>query len=175
MLGWQFPPILDDELMGPCRGHDRVVQDRPSFGTAERASPKGTMATSIASKKYPGSVGCRRHPHHVLAQPHYPSRAELPRIAEADDPLIAYGRRGNFARPIDAAARWSALYGSRGGAVGAISMMSLAPDPPTLPMYGASPKVKIPPSEATSQYPRPSGVEAIPTIGLLRRTLPVEP
>jgi hypothetical protein len=33
----------------------------------------------------------------------------------------------------------------------------------------------MPPSEATSQYPNPSGVRAIPTMGLLRVMLPVEP
>jgi hypothetical protein len=33
----------------------------------------------------------------------------------------------------------------------------------------------MPPSEATSQYPLPLGVVAMPTIGRLRRRLPVEP
>ena len=32
----------------------------------------------------------------------------------------------------------------------------------------AVPKLKTPPSEATSQYPAPSGVVAMPTIGALR-------
>ena len=33
----------------------------------------------------------------------------------------------------------------------------------------------MPPSEATSQYPPPSGVTAMPTMGLFRRMLPVLP
>ena len=33
----------------------------------------------------------------------------------------------------------------------------------------------MPPSEATSQYPLPSGVEAMPTTGLLSAMLPVDP
>jgi hypothetical protein len=36
------------------------------------------------------------------------------------------------------------------------------------PSNWASPNVKTPPSAATSQYPFPSGVAAIPTMGLLR-------
>ena len=33
----------------------------------------------------------------------------------------------------------------------------------------------MPPSEATSQYPPPSGVAAMPTMGLLRGMAPAEP
>ena len=33
----------------------------------------------------------------------------------------------------------------------------------------------MPPSEATTQYPAPSGVAAMPTTGLLRTVPPVEP
>ena len=33
----------------------------------------------------------------------------------------------------------------------------------------------MPPSDATSQYPPPSSVSAVPTTGLLRWMLPVEP
>jgi hypothetical protein len=36
-------------------------------------------------------------------------------------------------------------------------------------------KLKMPPSEATSQYPWSFGEEAIPTIGALRCALPMEP
>ncbi len=46
---------------------------------------------------------------------------------------------------------------------------------PVEPKNWASPKVKMPPSEATSQYPRPSGVGAMPTMGRLRWMAPVEP
>src|SRR5438445_12910062 len=46
---------------------------------------------------------------------------------------------------------------------------------PSEPANGASPKVKMPPSEATSQYPFPLGVAAICTIGWLSRIPPVEP
>ena len=46
---------------------------------------------------------------------------------------------------------------------------------PVEPKNCASPNEKMPPSEATSQYPLPSGVEAMPTIGLLRVMPPVEP
>ena len=46
---------------------------------------------------------------------------------------------------------------------------------PAEPWNRASPKEKIPPSAATSHYPLPVGVGAIPTIGLLSRMLPVEP
>ena len=38
---------------------------------------------------------------------------------------------------------------------------------PVEPKKPASPKLKMPPSEATSQYPPPSGVAAMPTIGEL--------
>ena len=43
------------------------------------------------------------------------------------------------------------------------------------PLKWASPKAKMPPSDATSQYPRPSGVDAMATIGRLRGIDPAEP
>ena len=43
------------------------------------------------------------------------------------------------------------------------------------PANPASPKAKMPPSDATSQYPPPVGVAAIPTIGLFSCIDPVEP
>src|ERR1700722_6512748 len=43
------------------------------------------------------------------------------------------------------------------------------------PKYPASPKVNMPPSEATSQYPWPLGVAAMPTMGWLGLIAPVEP
>jgi hypothetical protein len=43
------------------------------------------------------------------------------------------------------------------------------------PENTASPKVKIPESAATSQYPLPSGVGVMPTIGLFSVRLPVDP
>jgi hypothetical protein len=46
---------------------------------------------------------------------------------------------------------------------------------PVEPRKTASPKAKMPPSDATSQYPKPVGVRAIPTIGWLRRVDPVDP
>src|SRR2546422_7846591 len=46
---------------------------------------------------------------------------------------------------------------------------------PVEPWNAASPKEKTPPSEATSQYPLPVGVAAIPTIGLLSGVPPMEP
>ncbi len=46
---------------------------------------------------------------------------------------------------------------------------------PVLPKNWASPYAKIPPSAATSQYPPPSPVAAIPTTGWLRRIAPVLP
>ena len=46
---------------------------------------------------------------------------------------------------------------------------------PVEPKNPASPKAKMPPSEATSQYPLSSGVAAIETMGRLRVILPVEP
>src|SRR4051795_8318204 len=46
---------------------------------------------------------------------------------------------------------------------------------PVLPRNVASPKVKIPPSPATIQYPPPDGVAVIPTTGWLSRIPPVEP
>ena len=39
--------------------------------------------------------------------------------------------------------------------------------PPVEPKNEASPKLKMPPSEATSQYPCPDGVAAMPTMGAL--------
>src|SRR3954467_11038953 len=46
--------------------------------------------------------------------------------------------------------------------------------PPVDPKNGAS-EAKMPPSVATSQYPAPDGVDAMPTTGLLRRLPPVDP
>src|SRR2546422_10786450 len=46
---------------------------------------------------------------------------------------------------------------------------------PVEPKKPAFPKAKMPPSEATSQYPPLSGVAAMPTIGLLSLIDPVEP
>ena len=46
---------------------------------------------------------------------------------------------------------------------------------PVDPKNRASPKAKMPPSEATIQYPFPVGVAAIPTMGWLRVISPVEP
>ena len=46
---------------------------------------------------------------------------------------------------------------------------------PVEPKNWASPNEKMPPSEAVSQYPSPSGVGAIPTIGRLRCMPPVDP
>ena len=43
------------------------------------------------------------------------------------------------------------------------------------PKNRASPKVKMPPSEATSQYPLVLGVTAMPTTGSLRCMPPVLP
>ena len=40
--------------------------------------------------------------------------------------------------------------------------------PPIEPSNGALPNENTPPSEATSQYPLPSGVAAIPSTGALR-------
>ena len=46
---------------------------------------------------------------------------------------------------------------------------------PVDPKKAASPKAKIPPSDATSQYPLPDAVEAMPTIGLFSLMAPVDP
>ena len=46
---------------------------------------------------------------------------------------------------------------------------------PVDPKNSASPKLKMPPSVATSQYPLPDGVAAMPTIGWFRRMSPVDP
>ena len=40
---------------------------------------------------------------------------------------------------------------------------------------GASPKAKMPPSAAASQYPLPEGVAAIATTGALRGVPPIDP
>src|SRR5438270_840181 len=50
-----------------------------------------------------------------------------------------------------------------------------APAPAADPSNVPSPKVKIPPSRATSQYPWPDGVVAMPTIGWLRRVPASDP
>ena len=47
--------------------------------------------------------------------------------------------------------------------------------PPMEPWKAASPKLKMPPSEATSQYPSPSLVAAMPTMGLFKGVPPMEP
>jgi len=47
--------------------------------------------------------------------------------------------------------------------------------PPIDPWKAASPKAKIPPSLATSQYPRPSAVGARSTTGASRRRPPIDP
>ena len=46
---------------------------------------------------------------------------------------------------------------------------------PADPKNPASPKLKTPPSEATAQYPLPSGVFAPPTMGLLSLVPPRDP
>ena len=46
---------------------------------------------------------------------------------------------------------------------------------PVEPWNVASPNAKMPPSDATDQYPLPDGVAAIPTIGRLRCLPPIEP
>src|SRR5664280_847183 len=62
------------------------------------------------------------------------------------------------------------------GVVAAIPTIgSLRVTPPVDPWNTASPREKIPPSDATSQYPPPSGVAAIPTIGWLSLKAPVDP
>ena len=47
--------------------------------------------------------------------------------------------------------------------------------PPMEPRKGASPKLKMPPSDATSQYPLPSGVAATATTAALSGLPPMEP
>ena len=54
--------------------------------------------------------------------------------------------------------------------IGLLSAMA-----PVEPKKAASPKAKIPPSDATSQYPFPEGVAARPTIGRLSMIPPVDP
>src|SRR5665647_2844217 len=74
------------------------------------------------------------------------------------------------------------------GSTGSLSLnrpvVGMAPTPttgrlrdsdPVDPWKPASPKAKIPPSEATSQYPFPEEVGAIPTTGRLRVSDPVDP
>ena len=46
---------------------------------------------------------------------------------------------------------------------------------PMEPRNAASPKAKIPPSEATSQYPAPLAVGVMPTMGFTNCSAPVEP
>ncbi len=55
------------------------------------------------------------------------------------------------------------------------TMGALSAWPPREPKKPASPKSKMPPSEATSQYPPPSGLAAMPTIGALSGVPPMEP
>ena len=43
------------------------------------------------------------------------------------------------------------------------------------PSKAAVPKLKMPPSAATSQYPPPPGPGAMPSMGSLSRMEPVEP
>ena len=43
------------------------------------------------------------------------------------------------------------------------------------PSKAAEPKLKIPPSAATSQYPPPAGPAAMPSMGSLRWMEPVDP
>ena len=47
--------------------------------------------------------------------------------------------------------------------------------PPIDPKNEASPKLKTPPSDATSQYPVLEGVTAMPTTGAFNRVPPMEP
>ena len=55
------------------------------------------------------------------------------------------------------------------------TMGALSGCPPCEPSKTAVPKLKMPPSLATSQYPFPSGVATIATTGALRWMLPVDP
>ena len=54
-------------------------------------------------------------------------------------------------------------------------MGALSGVPPIEPRKGAVPKLKMPPSDATSQYPVPPCAAAIPTTGWFRCMDPVEP
>ena len=47
--------------------------------------------------------------------------------------------------------------------------------PPIDPSNPAPPKANTPPSEATSQYPCPSGAAAIPTTGAASAVPPIDP
>src|SRR5438445_11842188 len=51
----------------------------------------------------------------------------------------------------------------------------LSGNEPVEPKKGAAPKLKTPPSAATSQYPLPSGLTAAATIGWTRWMEPAEP
>ena len=55
------------------------------------------------------------------------------------------------------------------------TMGSFSAIAPVEPWKAASPKEKIPPSDATIQYPLADGVDATPTIGRCNATLAVEP
>ncbi len=46
---------------------------------------------------------------------------------------------------------------------------------PVDPWKAASPKAKMPPSDATNQYPLDDGVGAMPTMGWSRGLPPMEP
>ena len=59
------------------------------------------------------------------------------------------------------------------GVIPVIGLLSFTA--PVDPWNAASPKEKMPPSEATSQYPWPDGVAAMPTMGRLSFRSPVEP
>ncbi len=66
-------------------------------------------------------------------------------------------------------------YPSSLGATAMSTTGSLNTAPPIDPKNPAVPKVKIPPSAATIQYPCPVEEAAIPVTGWFRRTPPSEP
>ena len=125
----------------------------------ERGTAEGEDAAVAGHQPVPGVVVRRGHPDDGQVQADAAGRSVEGSIAVGEDAAV---RRDE---PVALAC-----------AVAAMATMGLLSGlPPMEPRNGASPKEKMPPSAATSQYPRPVGVAAMPTTGELSGLPPMEP
>ena len=130
------------------------------WSRSRRRSPKLKMPPSEAASQYPPPSGAVVMATIGALERQTPDRSGEGGVSVGEDPSV---RRD---QPVALRRRWSEAMPT----IGLISGRD-----PAEPKKVASPKAKTPPSEATSQYPAPSGVGAMATIGALRCMPPVDP
>ena len=137
----------------PCRTHRAAAarSTRSSRGSARRRTRRSRRPTPPTNSRRPSaSPPSRRSAGSTRTPPVEPKNA---RVAEREDPAVRRHQPVAVARSASPPSRRSA--GS-------------ARTPPVEPKNRASPNAKIPPSDATNQYPLPVGVGAMPTIGAVQ-------